>query len=342
MRAKLPETEATRLQILRDYNILDTPSEVEFDDFTLLATLICGTPIAMVSLVDDDRQWFKSRVGLDAAETCRDAAFCAHALHHTEVFIVPDAHKDPRFWDNPLVTGEPFVRFYAGAPLLTAGGHALGTLCVMDCEPGTLTPMQQNALQALARQIIARLELRRGIASRARSEQRLRESEMLRVAVSNSVLDCVIILSTEGRVLEWNAAAETTFGCRAAEARGRELMEMIIPEACREAHRHSMANALATGEGPVLEQRMEITAVHADGREFPGELVITPVQLASESLCIAVLRDMTARKAAEQSIPRFDNNLAEASTSSQALDLRDHKTEGHSCPESEPTLERAA
>lgn len=158
MRAKLPETEATRLQILRDYNILDTPSEVEFDDFTLLATLICGTPIAMVSLVDDDRQWFKSRVGLDAAETCRDAAFCAHALHHTEVFIVPDAHKDPRFWDNPLVTGEPFVRFYAGAPLLTQDGYALGTLCVVDRVPRTLIPSQEEALLSLSRLAVGQLE----------------------------------------------------------------------------------------------------------------------------------------------------------------------------------------
>ncbi len=309
MLAALPETEAVRLQILRDYDILDTLPEIEFDDFTLLAAQICGTPIALISLIDEERQWFKSRLGLDVPETCRDAAFCAHALHHTEVFLVPDAQKDPRFYDNPLVTSEPFIRFYAGAPLLTAGGHALGTLCVIDREPRTLSVAQQNALQALARQIIARLELRRGIASRVRAEQKLRESETLKSAILHSALDCIIIINAAGQVVEWNPAAERTFGYRAAEAMGRELTALIVPEAYREAHRRGMTHYLATGEGPVLGQRIEITALRANGSELPVELAITPLRLPSGLHFTATLRDITARKEAEEALRRAHEQM---------------------------------
>lgn len=320
MQATLPDTEAARLQILRDYNILDTPIEAEFDDFTLLAAQICGTPIALISLIDEERQWFKSRLGLEVPETCRDVAFCAHALHHTEVFLVPDAQNDPRFYDNPLVTGEPFVRFYAGAPLLTAGGHALGTLCVIDQEPRTLTRAQQSALQALARQIITRLELRRGIAARARAEQKLRESEALKAAVLHTALDSIITINASGQVVEWNPAAETTFGYPSALAAGRELTELIIPDAYQEAHRRGMKHYLATGEGPVLGRRIEITALRADGREFPGELAITPLRLASGTLFTATLRDISERKEAEAALKQAHEEM-EARVQERTHDL---------------------
>lgn len=346
MQAKLPETEAVRLQILRDYEILDTPLEAEFDDFTLLATQICGTPIALISLIDEERQWFKSRLGIDASETCRDAAFCAHALHHTEVFLVPDAQKDPRFHDNPLVTGEPYIRFYAGAPLLTAGGHALGTLCVIDQEPRILTVAQQNALQALARQVMARLELRRGVAARARAEQKLHEGEALKMAILHSALDSIITINADGRVTEWNPASETMFGYRAAEALGRDLSTLIIPEQYREAHRRGMTHYLATGEGPVLRQRIEITAVRADGSELPVELAITPMRLASGPHFTATLRDITHRKAAESHIHSLNAELTYAYDATiegwaRALDSRDHETEGHSRRVTEMTVRLA-
>jgi anti-sigma regulatory factor (Ser/Thr protein kinase) len=155
--------ETARLAALRSYRILDTAPEQQFDDLTLLASHICGTPIAAISLIDDRRQWFKSRVGLSIAEAERSIAFCTHAMAQRSMLIVPDAQLDARFRDNPMVTGEPHVRFYAGTPLMTPEGHALGTLCVVDHAPRTLTEEQRQALDALGRQVQAQLELRRNL-----------------------------------------------------------------------------------------------------------------------------------------------------------------------------------
>lgn len=159
----MPEDEAARLEALHRYRILDTEPERSFDDLTLLASHICGTPMALISLVDADRQWFKSRIGIPISETARAVSFCGHAINHRDLFIVPDARHDERFRDNQLVTGAPEIRFYAGAPLVTPDGHALGTLCVLDRVARTLSRDQLEALTALCHQTEAQLELRRHV-----------------------------------------------------------------------------------------------------------------------------------------------------------------------------------
>lgn len=158
-----PKNEEARIIALEKYAILDTDPELAFDDLTLLASFVCKTPIAAISLIDEQRQWFKSRVGLSVSETSRDIAFCSSAILQTEIFVVPDALADERFRNNPLVISEPHIRFYAGAPLITEDGFALGTLCVVDQKPRELAPEQKEALQALSRLVLAQLEFRRNL-----------------------------------------------------------------------------------------------------------------------------------------------------------------------------------
>ncbi|WP_412971148.1 ATP-binding protein [Glaciecola sp. MF2-115] len=159
--ASIPKNESERIKALNDYDVLDTDAEKVFDDITKLASQICNTPITLISLVDSERQWFKSRVGLDALETSRDIAFCSHAIHENKIFEVEDTLNDTRFSDNPLTTSDPKIRFYAGTPLLTPSGYAIGTLCVIDRQPNKLSEFQREALETLGRTVISQMELRK-------------------------------------------------------------------------------------------------------------------------------------------------------------------------------------
>jgi GAF domain-containing protein len=159
-----PTPDAARVASLEKYAILDTEPEQAFDDLTLLASYICKAPIAAISLIDGNRQWFKSKVGLSVTETPREIAFCSTAIQQSDVLIVPDTLQDERFRNNPLVVSDPRIRFYAGAPLINEEGYALGTLCVIDRTPRELTPEQKEALQALSRLVLAQMEFRRNLA----------------------------------------------------------------------------------------------------------------------------------------------------------------------------------
>ncbi len=177
MPAPLPSNEADRLAALYELHVLDTAPENDFDDIVKLASTVCGVPMSLVGLIDIDRQWFKAKIGTDLAEIPRDLSFCGHAILGRDVLVVPDTHQDPRFAGNPTVAQHGGVRFYAGAPLITSDGFALGTLSVLDAQPRTLDTEQVQALRALARQVTSQLELRRYATALANTTARLQELE---------------------------------------------------------------------------------------------------------------------------------------------------------------------
>ncbi|GAB4174732.1 MAG: hypothetical protein Fur006_04740 [Coleofasciculaceae cyanobacterium] len=244
MNAPLPNNETPRLEALRQYNILDTLPEEAFDDFTVLAAQICETPIALITLVDERRQWFKSKVGFTVTETPRDIAFCAHTILKQDVFVVRDALVDERFTNNPLVTAAPYIRFYAGVPLIAPQGYALGTLCVIDSVPRELNPKQLEALQALSRQVMAQLELRKTLAELVQAKQESEQAEQERLqllqreqAASNqitkileSITDAFFALNNEWQFTYLNQQAERLLQRKRAELLGRCVWDEF-PEA---------------------------------------------------------------------------------------------------------------
>lgn len=236
MKFTLPPDEEARIRSLHSYGILDSEPEQAFDDLVFLAKTLCDVPIALISLVDTDRQWFKARLGTTARQTDRASAFCSRAILHEHVMIVPDALGHPELKSSSLVTGPPHLRFYAGAPLITAQGHALGTICVADSTPRTLTPEQELGLASLARQVIRQLELRltnRQIqksydeleAARSRAEQSTSELTL----VMSTIPSLLIAVDAGGIVKLWNAAAESTLQAPAIHALGRRIEDLGIP-----------------------------------------------------------------------------------------------------------------
>jgi PAS domain-containing protein len=231
--APIPENEAARLAELEQYNILDTGAEEAFDGLTRLAAQICDTPIALVSLIDAHRQWFKAKVGIDAPETPRDIAFCAHAIHQSDILIVPDTMHDPRFADNPLVTKDPNIRFYAGMPLITPTGHAMGTLCVIDRMPKSLTSDQMTALRILGQQVVSQLELRRrtiALEHTLAHQQKIEQSKAGLLRAIDHGLEGVAILNKDGCYTYMNPAHAEVYGYTVEEMIGQSWQTLYTPE----------------------------------------------------------------------------------------------------------------
>jgi PAS domain S-box-containing protein len=286
--------EADRLAALERYEIMDTSHEGAFDDLVRVAAQICGTPMALISLVDSERQWFKAALGVEAAETPRDIAFCAHAIEQQGVFIVDDAAADDRFRENPLVTGDMGLRFYAGAPLETPDGLPMGTLCVLDREPRTLTPEQQFALAALARQVVTQLELRAALARQRSSDERHRR-------ILESAIDYGIIsMDLTGVVTSWNEGAHRILGWSEQEMCGRPCDDFFTPEdRAAKVPEIEMGAALSRGRGSDERWHMR-----KDGSLFwaSGEMMPLTDDAGAPVGFLKILRDRTEFRHAEEAL----------------------------------------
>lgn len=288
----IPANEIARLQALRDLNILDTPAEERFDRLTRIAQHILQVPIALVSLIDADRQWFKSRQGLDAQETHRDISFCGHAILGSEVFVVADAAADPRFADNPLVLEAPSIRFYAGAPLTLSSGERVGTLCAIDRQPHQITRAQLAALQDLAACVVDELE-------QARQRQEAKKSAQLVESIVETVIDGIITIDSKGTVQSFNSAAARLFGYTPAEIIGSNV-NSLMPHPYAAEHDGYLAHFHDTREARVIGIGREVVGKRKDGTMFPMDLAVSEMQLPEQTLFVGIVRDITERKRVDQ------------------------------------------
>jgi GAF domain-containing protein len=274
--AALPRDENARLAALRSLGVLDTPAEERFDRITRVASALFDVPIALVSLVDANRQWFKSCVGLDIPETPRAVSFCAHAILGEGTLVIPDTLDDPRFADNPFVTADPLVRFYAGRPL-RAGGQALGTLCLIDQRPRTLDERQLGLLDDLA----AWAEQELADVQRAQAARLLRVAEARWRAVVEHVADAILTFGTDGRVQTANDAAAELFGRAVRDLAGVRVDELFPGRPWRR-----LAAGLA--DGSLLDRPLRAVAARPGADSEPVALYLADTEIDGRPVFIAV------------------------------------------------------
>lgn len=274
--APIPDNERKRLEAIASNPWVQARQDSWTDHLVRSAAALAGCPIALVSVVDDQRQWFRARVGLGAEETPREQAFCAFTILGDDPLIVEDATQDPRFSDNPLVTSDPRIRFYAGIPIRDVNGLTLGSFCVIDTVPRRLSAEQIQGLESLAQML-------------AMHNSAARRHE----AILDASLDTIVTIDAESQVREFNRSACEMFGYTSEEAIGASLTELIVPPSFRDAHKAGMRRYLETGDGPVLGKRIEITAMRKGGELFPVELAISPIQVERQPYFTAFIRDLS-------------------------------------------------
>lgn len=299
-----PANEVQRQAALDASGLLDTPTEERFDRLVRLAAQVCEAPIALISLVDRERQWFKARVGLETVQTDRCVSFCGHVVAEEAPLVVEDARKDQRFSDNPLVTGAPALRSYVGLPIRSADGFVLGSLCVIDREPRKLEPGQLESLVDLVALVEHELHREDLVAVASALNESRRELSVL----VEAGLDAVVGIDQAGVITEFNPAAERIFGFQRDQAIGQPMAELIIPEYLRSAHQEGMRRYLDSGEAKVIGRRVEITARRANGELFPCELSVVAVSDERKHF-YGQIRDITERVHGRAVIERLNSQL---------------------------------
>lgn len=298
----LPD-EAQRIAALHALSPFDGAADPGLDAITRLAADRFGVPIALVSLVDEERQWFKSRYGTDLCETARSDSFCAHAIAHDGIMLVEDARLDPRFSDNPLVTGPPHVRFYAAAPLVTADGHAIGTLCIIDHAPRSdFSARDRDALALMAGQAMTILQ-----------SLKMRQDQRIAQLIAETSTDAFVCADATSRITLWNKAAEKMFGWSAAEALG-ESLALIIPARHQAGHDAGMERLRGGAPTRLVGKTVELPARCRDGRELPVELSLgmwSANATGRPEGFAAIIRDVSERKAAEAERTATETRLAQ-------------------------------
>lgn len=293
----IPDDEAQRIATLHALNILDTPLEERFDRITRLARHILAVPVALVSLVDSKRQWFKSCQGLDVRETPRNISFCGHAILGSDVFVVEDALLDARFADNPLVIGEPHIRFYAGQPLRTKNGSGLGTLCIIDYKPRHLSETELTLLRDLAAMVEDELDVHDTHAANIA----LHDNENRLHAILDNVIDGIITISERGIIESFNHAAETIFGYTAAEVIGSNV-KMLMPEPYHGEHDGYLHNYVTTERKKIIGIGREVIGRRKDGSTFPMDLAVSEMKIGSTRMFTGIVRDISEKKEAERKL----------------------------------------
>ena len=301
----IPANDAARVAALHELGILDTPDDDSFDNLTRLAAGLFDVPIALVSLVDSSRQWFKSSYGLCVSETSRDVSFCAYVIHTGDLLLIEDASQDARFAQNPLVTGEPHIRFYAGAPLRSNSGFVLGTLCLIDTTPRVLSSTQQQHLELLARQVEQLIQMH--------YQTRALEDEIARTNVVSARYEAIIKgaaagivrINGKGRIIEVNRFVCTMLGYSENELIGQNV-KMLMPERWAKDHDGYLAAYQRTGHAKVIGTRREVDAQHRNGDTIPVHLAISEVALGAgadnhdERQFIGILSDLRDIRAARE------------------------------------------
>lgn len=309
-----PPYEEDRLSALCRLHILDTPTDDRFDRITRTAQRLFGVPISLVTLVDSERQWFKSNLGMAVTQTPRDISFCGHAILREEPFIVEDASADPRFFDNPLVTGEPHVRFYAGIPIHEARGWRVGTLCIIDRAPRIFPTDQIEALRDLA--LMAETEL--NLYSLKQATVITREKELRLQAIIEHAGDAIVTIDDQGLVQTFNPAAQRIFGYTSEEIIGRPIVQLVAKH-----YRSGVAQELVALARDGIEGgtsiNQQVIAERGRGTRFPANLVVSEMRINERRAFTVLVRDISERRRLSDDARRVNRQLAETLSLQHAI-----------------------